>query len=52
MYCRMVELDASEPTKEENIAKAVTKPRYMLWREDISSTCTLGFRIEGLRVRI
>lgn len=51
MYDKMIEIDQNEPTSEERLLKAITKPRYMIWRETISSTANLAFRIEAMRLK-
>ncbi|XP_065662163.1 inositol-trisphosphate 3-kinase B isoform X3 [Hydra vulgaris] len=49
LYLKMISVDPSEPTDEENNTKSCTKSRYMIWREQLSSTSSLGFRIEGVK---
>ncbi|KAL5007951.1 hypothetical protein ScPMuIL_013532 [Solemya velum] len=49
MYQKMSEVDPTALTEEEHMLGAITKPRYLQWRDQMSSTEELGFRIEGIK---
>ncbi|KAK7790270.1 hypothetical protein R5R35_012636 [Gryllus longicercus] len=51
LYLKMVQVDPTAPTAEEHSQQAVTKLRYMQFREQQSSTCSQGFRIEAMKFR-
>ncbi|KAK7487169.1 hypothetical protein BaRGS_00021664, partial [Batillaria attramentaria] len=42
MYQKMVDVDMNAPTQEEHSQRAVTKPRYMQWRDEMSSSKSDG----------
>ncbi|XP_037910307.1 inositol-trisphosphate 3-kinase homolog isoform X2 [Hermetia illucens] len=50
LYKKMVAVDSTAPTEEEHRQQAITKLRYMLFREQMSSSQSKGFRIEALRL--
>lgn len=52
LYEKMIAIDPTAPTETENQEKKIIKPRYMIWRESLSSSQTLGFRIEAIKVRM
>lgn len=50
LYLKLIEVAPDELTKEEHSKKAITKRRYMSWRESSTCSATLGFRIEAIKV--
>jgi len=48
LYQRMLEISPEEPTAEERAKKAITKHRWMSFRDNLSSSVKLGFRIDGM----
>ncbi|XP_076445157.1 inositol-trisphosphate 3-kinase homolog [Babylonia areolata] len=50
LYEKMVTIHPDAPTEEEKKQEAITKLRYMQFREQESSTADLGFRIEAIRM--
>lgn len=51
LYKKMIAIDPTAPTEEEHKLKAVTKFRYMMFREQLSSSHCKGFRIEALKTK-
>lgn len=49
LYQKMIAIDPMAPTPEENLKKSITKLRYMQFREQQSSSCNHGFRIEAMK---
>ncbi|CAF2782212.1 unnamed protein product [Rotaria sp. Silwood2] len=49
LYSKMIAIDCLAPTEKENNEKTILKSRYMIWRESLSSSENLGFRIEAIK---
>ena len=50
LYRKMIAIDPNAPTDKEKEEEKILKPRYMIWRESLSSSQELGFRIEAIKV--
>lgn len=50
LYLKMMKVDSSAPSPEEHEAKAITKLRYMDFRDNMSSSRSLSFRVEALKM--
>lgn len=50
LYEKMIAIDPTAATEKENEERKLLKPRYMIWRESLSSSQDLGFRIEAIKV--
>ncbi|VDM46218.1 unnamed protein product [Toxocara canis] len=50
LYQKMIAQNPCEPTEEERQEMAITKLRYMQFREKESSSASLGFRIEAAKM--
>jgi len=50
LFQKMIDQDYQAPLLEEVKQQAVTKERYLAWRDTKSSSATLGLRIEGTTI--
>lgn len=50
LFKRLYEIDPNELTHEELELKAISKKRFMRWRETSTSSSTLGFRVEAIKI--
>jgi 1D-myo-inositol-triphosphate 3-kinase len=51
LFEKMKKIDPKALTEEELSRGWITKLRYMTFREELSSTRSLGFRIEGVKIK-
>lgn len=50
LYQKMFEIDPDGLTEAERESQVITKRRFMSWREVSTSSRTLGFRVEAIKV--
>lgn len=50
LYFKMFDIAPNDLTEEEQARQAITKKRYMTWRESSTCSAKLGFRIEAIKV--
>ncbi|XP_062503678.1 inositol-trisphosphate 3-kinase B-like isoform X2 [Corticium candelabrum] len=50
LYEKMMKIDPGAPTGLERQKQAITKARYMQWRDTITTTSRYGYRIEAIKL--
>ena len=45
LYLKMIKEDPEAPDEQERMSEAITKHRYLEWRDNSSSSRSLGFRL-------
>jgi 1D-myo-inositol-triphosphate 3-kinase len=50
LYMRLFNTCPESLTENENDHRLITKKRYMSWRDQMTSSRSLGFRIEAINV--
>ena len=50
LYLKLIEMAPNEPNEKEHQLKAITKRRYMSWRESSTCSAQFGVRIEAIKV--
>jgi 1D-myo-inositol-triphosphate 3-kinase len=51
LYTKILQVSPNDLSEEEHALQAITKKRYMTWREQSTCSRTLGFRITAIKVK-